>query len=73
MDLIQLDIEGLEVNALVGGMETIETYRPIVVIEEKQLPQYDEKKMKEARVFLESLDYQEIGRVHKDVIFGWGV
>jgi FkbM family methyltransferase len=36
-DLIWLDIEGMEKNALMGAKETINTYNPVVVVENKGL------------------------------------
>jgi len=38
-DLIQLDMEGREVEALKGGLKTIEAHRPVIVVEQKPLPQ----------------------------------
>lgn len=34
-DLIQLDLEGYELEALLGAEETIRRYRPVIMIEEK--------------------------------------
>jgi len=68
-DLIQLDIEGYELEALQGAVETIVKCKPVVVLEEKPLPQLS-RDHKAPRYYLESLGYKEIDRVHKDVIFG---
>jgi FkbM family methyltransferase len=38
-DLIQLDMEGGELDALKGGRRTIEAHRPVVVVENKPLRQ----------------------------------
>jgi FkbM family methyltransferase len=42
-DLIQLDVEGYELNAILGGIETIKKYKPVLCIEfcEKWLNRYD--------------------------------
>lgn len=40
VDLIKLDVEGFEYEALVGAKRTIKRYRPIIVIEEKLDPDY---------------------------------
>jgi len=42
-DLIQLDVEGYELNALLGAIETIKKYKPVLCIEfcEKWLNRYD--------------------------------
>jgi len=37
-DLIYLDIEGYELQALKGGEKTIKKYHPVIVVENKQLP-----------------------------------
>jgi FkbM family methyltransferase len=68
LDFVKLDIEGFEVFALTGMYEQLEKYKPIVLIEEKELPHkplnYD------ARKVLESLGYKELAKIGKDVIFG---
>ena len=42
-DLIQLDVEGYELNALLGTVETIKKYKPVLCIEfcEKWLNRYE--------------------------------
>lgn len=35
LDLLMLDIEGYELNALRGGAETIQKYKPVIVVEDK--------------------------------------
>jgi hypothetical protein len=42
-DLIQLDIEGYELNALLGAVKTIKKYKPVLCVEfcEKWLNRYD--------------------------------
>lgn len=67
-DFIQLDIEGHELEALLGAAETIANYKPTIVLEEKPLPQLI-RDYKEPRKLLESMGYREVGRIHKDVIF----
>ena len=39
-DLIMLDIEGYEYNALMGGIQTIAKYRPVVCVECYWLPRF---------------------------------
>lgn len=66
-DLICLDVEGYEKNAILGAMGTIEKFKPVICLEEKQLPH-----MKEpchlARAVLEDIGYKVVDRVHRDVI-----
>lgn len=68
-DLIQLDIEGYELEALQGAEQTIFKFSPVIVIEEKQLPQMQGRDYKAARHFIESIGYKEVATIHRDVIF----
>lgn len=67
-DLIQLDVEGHELEALKGAEHTIEKYSPVIVIEEKPLPQMEDD-YRFARIYIETQGYEEIDRIHRDVIF----
>ncbi|RMG71925.1 MAG: FkbM family methyltransferase [Chloroflexi bacterium] len=67
-DFIQLDIEGGEAAALLGALNTLEKFKPVVVLECKRLPHCPGAEI-ESRALLESLGYVEVGRVHNDVIF----
>lgn len=66
-DLIQLDVEGAELDALRGGEFTIRKYRPVVCLESKQLP-HMRVDAGAAIQFLESLGYVRVGGVERDVI-----
>jgi FkbM family methyltransferase len=66
-DLIQLDIEGHELEALKGSIHTITKFKPTIVLEEKPLPQLS-RDYKMPRYFLQDLGYKEVGKVHKDII-----
>jgi FkbM family methyltransferase len=73
-DLICLDIEGREVEALRGAYDTIEKFRPFIMIEEKPLPQMGPGKQVnhtagEATEWLERIHkYTVVQKVHRDVI-----
>lgn len=68
--LIQLDIEGSERDALLGAYFTLYRQRPVVVIEEKHLPQeHHPDDHLRARRFLEQMGYKERARIHRDVVF----
>ncbi len=68
-DLIQLDVEGYESNALAGAEETVRKHRPLIVIEEKRLPQNKPGTEITARMLLEYIGYKEVARYHRDVVF----
>lgn len=73
-DLICLDIEGREVEALRGAVNTIDKFRPYIMIEEKPLPQMGKNKpvnhtKGEALEWLQKMHkYKVIGEVHRDLI-----
>jgi FkbM family methyltransferase len=73
-DLLCLDIEGREVEALRGAHKVIEKYQPYIMIEEKPLPQMGpgqpvNHQPGEATEWLEKIHgYQVISKVHRDVI-----
>lgn len=67
VDLIWLDIEGMEELALRGAEETIRQCKPVIVCEQKVLPQGNNL----ARLihYLQSLGYQEKMKLHRDVVW----
>jgi len=73
-DLICLDVEGREVEALRGANQTIKMYKPFIMIEEKPLPQMGHgmpvpHTAGAAREWMEVMHgYTVVDRVHKDVI-----
>lgn len=69
-DLIQLDIEGYELNALMGAIETIKKYKPVICVElcEKWLNRYDNTS-DDVYDFLTSLNYKLIDNEGVDKIF----
>lgn len=71
VDLIWLDIEGAEVYALMGAYDTIKRCKPVIVIEQRYLPQMGKLDVRpdSASRWLESRGYREAGRTHGDVIY----
>lgn len=69
-DLIQLDVEGYELNALLGAIETIKKYKPVLCIEfcEKWLNRYDSNSDKLFE-FINQLGYIQIEEYGVDKIF----
>lgn len=57
-DVIKIDIEGCEYQALTGAVETITTYRPMIFIEvhPKFLPQY-QNSIHDIVAFVDSIEY----------------
>lgn len=68
-DLIQLDIEGHELQALKGAKATIERFEPVIVLEEKPLKQLKWDHDEPRKYLANNFGYMEVGRIHKDVIF----
>lgn len=69
-NLIQFDIEGYELKAIIGSVETIEKYKPVLCIEfcEKWLIRYDDNSDKLTN-FIEQLGYEYVKSYGSDKIF----
>lgn len=67
--LIQLDIEGYELKALKGAVNTIKKYKPVIVLEVKPHPQLGGRSPREAADYLLSLGYKETAHFHRDILF----
>ena len=74
VDLIQLDVEGRELEVLQGAAELIEASSPIIMLEEKPLPQDRETGHIVGRVekYLTELGYHVVRKIHRDIIFKRG-
>jgi FkbM family methyltransferase len=67
--LICLDIEGAEIDALKGAVNTIGTHAPVIVIEDKGLSERFGYRKGDAEMWLASLfGYRVIARPHRDVV-----
>jgi FkbM family methyltransferase len=65
-DLICLDVEGFELNALIGALETIERFQPTIVVEDKGVAG-----VKQGQVvswLVHGMGYSVAEKVSKDVI-----
>ena len=68
VDLIQLDVEGMEFEALQGAMDTIAKHLPTIVLEEKNLPHMT-RPCALAREWLERrFGYSVVHKIHRDVV-----
>lgn len=63
-DLIHLDVEGHDFEALYGGYYYLTNHNPIVVIE--TIPNYDTQK---AENFLKTLNYKIVAKLKNDTIY----
>lgn len=71
LGLVYLDIEGFELNALMGATETIRKYRPVIALEDKGLSEkYGTPKGAVEEWLASQFDYVVLKRVHRDVILG---
>ena len=74
-DLLCLDIEGREVEALRGAYNTIEINQPYIMIEEKALPQMGKGKPvshtkgEASEWLIKTHGYKLVKEVHRDLIF----
>lgn len=71
--LIQLDVEGMELQALMGARQTILNYRPVLMVEMKQQGRrygYEDEQLVE---YIENLGYKEIAHHGRDHIYKWNL
>ena len=69
VDLLQLDIEGFEHQAVLGAAETIDRCSPVIVLELKGLGKRYSYSDEETIEFLSDLGYKIKDRIHRDVLF----
>jgi FkbM family methyltransferase len=69
LDLAILDIEGYELNALMGGEYAISRFKPVIVIEDKgHITKYGHK-AGDIYAWLERLGYARVAAVRRDTIW----
>ena len=71
-DLLQLDVEGSEHQALLGAMATIEASRPVITLELKGLGERYGYTDDDTINLLADMGYKIAGRINRDVIFTHG-
>lgn len=68
VDFVCLDIEGLELQAIKGAIDTIKTYSPVIMIEDKGCSEKYGYKKGDVAIFLESFGYKVVEELPRDVI-----
>lgn len=70
-DLIMLDVEGYELNALRGGIETIKKYKPVICVEvfDEWLSRFDATSIKINDFFNQEINYTLVGKYSSDHIY----
>jgi len=74
VDLIQLDIEGRELEVLKGAKNIIEKDSPVIMLEEKRLPQDRETGhiVGQVETYLTGIGYVVVHKIHRDIVFKRG-
>lgn len=68
-DLIYLDIEGAELDALKGAAETIEMFKPLIAVEDKGLSARFGTQQGAIEAWLKQFGYAPVARYHRDTVF----
>lgn len=71
-DLIYLDIEGYELMALRGAVETIRKFKPIIAMENKKMIRIRGfGRMGQINVFMAGIGYKKIAKYHLDEVYSF--
>ena len=69
VDFIQLDVEGYEHLAILGGIETIKRCSPVICLELKGIGKRYGYPDEDTIALLESIGYTIRARIHRDIVF----
>jgi len=69
LDFLKLDIEGYEPHAIIGALETIQKFKPVVLVEQKKLTARYGIAHDLGGSILESLGYKLLKKVRNDYIY----
>lgn len=74
LDLLCLDIEGMELKALKGAHRHLQKFAPVIMLEDKGLSMKYGTQKGEVTKFLKTLGYELAEEIHRDLIFTstWG-
>lgn len=68
-DFICLDIEGMEMLALMGAEETIKKHKPVIMIEDKNLSEKYGYKKGDCGEWLKQFGYELKEEIHRDFVY----
>lgn len=69
VDLLYLDVEGFELYALRGAVETLARCRPVVAVEINRGIEFAGASAAELRSFLGAMHFREVAQLKSDVVF----
>ena len=69
VDFLKIDVEGAELDVLRGGMNTIETHRPIITTEHSQQTPEGIRNSYEVLTLMDSLNYEYRQTIGGDFIW----
>jgi FkbM family methyltransferase len=69
LDFLKLDVEGYEPKAIIGAMDTLEKFKPVVLVEQKKLTARYGLSYVLAGNFLESMGYKFVVKIRNDYIY----
>lgn len=70
-DFLKIDVEGLEYDVLIGGKQTIQTHKPVIMVEENGLNRRYGIPDMAACALLYSWGARRVERIGKDYVFTW--
>ena len=70
-DFIKLDVEGMELKVIIGGLNTINKYHPALMVEMNGLSERYGNSDQDLVEFLNNIGYTQEGKWNKDYLFVW--
>jgi len=69
VDLIKIDAEGSEHDVILGALETIKKFKPVLCLELPTRNAFDQQKFDQVKKSLEPLDYKLVDTIGKDTLW----